>query len=88
LQSLALSMAGRELGDRKLSILFAIGYGFAVTGMEHMAESMKRPDLMSKSITEVLEILLEESDEMVMEWGNRRNVRAFHEIARPHRAHE
>jgi transcriptional regulator with XRE-family HTH domain len=73
LQSLALSMAGRELGDRKLSILFALGAGFAMPGFEHMVNSLGRPDLMSKNITEVLDILLEDSDKMPMTWGNNLN---------------
>lgn len=72
LQSLALSMAGRELGDRKLSILFALGAGFALPGFEHMVESLSldRAELMGKSIGEVLEIMLAMHDDMPVEWGN------------------
>lgn len=72
LQSLALSMAGRELGDRKLSILFALGAGFALPGFEHMVESLKLDpaELMGKSIKEVLDILLEMHDDMPVTWGN------------------
>lgn len=73
LQSLALSMAGRELGDRKLSILFALGAGFAMPGFEHMVNALEQPELMSKTITEVLDILLEKHDDMAMTWGNNLN---------------
>ena len=72
LQSLALSMAGRELGDRKLSILFYLGAGFALPGFEHMVEALKldSAELMGKSIKEVLDIMLEMHDDTTVEWGN------------------
>jgi len=72
LQSLALSMAGRELGDRKLSILFALGAGFAMPGFEHMVEACKLDpkELMGKTIAEVLDIMLAMHDEMPVEWAN------------------
>lgn len=75
LQSLALSMAGRELGDRKLSILFALGAGFAMPGFEHMVKALDKPelDLMNKTVAEVLAVLLEEHDGMPMTWGNNLN---------------
>jgi len=62
LQSLALSMAGRELGDRKLSLLFSIAAGFAMPGFENLQEHLGDPDLMSKNISEVVLLMLEKDD--------------------------
>lgn len=70
LQSLALSMAGRELGDRKLSILFTIAAGFAMPGFENLQEFLGDPDLMSKNITDVVQLMLEKSDKDNTPWGN------------------
>jgi len=70
LQSLALSMAGRELGDRKLSILFTIAAGFAMPGFENLQEFLGDPDLMSKNISDVVQLMLEKSDKDNTPWGN------------------
>ncbi len=73
-QSLVLSMAGRELGDRKLSQLFMLAIGFAGPGFESFKEYLKDEDLMSRTVHEVLQMLLEKEDEGWVRdtpWGNK-----------------
>lgn len=70
-QSLVLSMAGRELGDRKLSILFGLAAQMAVPGFELVAKVLDDPDLMSRDIQSVIKRLLSMSNDSNIEWGNR-----------------
>nr|WP_315483833.1 helix-turn-helix transcriptional regulator [uncultured Undibacterium sp.] len=70
-QSLVLSMAGRELGDRKLSRLFMIAVAFANPGFEQLKETIGDDELMSRDIHEVLEKMLEmEGFGGDVQWGN------------------
>lgn len=69
-QSLVLSMAGRELGDRKLSILFALAASLAMPGFDLLAKELNDPDLMSRDIQDVIKRVLELSDGAFIEWGN------------------
>lgn len=70
-QSLVLSMAGRELGDRKLSILFYLAAGLAAPGFEMLQKELDDPDLMSRDIPAVIKALLEKNDGANMEWGSK-----------------
>lgn len=72
-QSLVLSMAGRELGDRKLSRLFTLAAAFAMPGFERFSEVLGDEDLMSRNIQEVLEMMLEKEEGFGgdTKWGNK-----------------
>lgn len=72
-QSLVLSMAGRELGDRKLSRLFVIAAAIAMPGFERFQEILGDDDLMSKDIRGVLEKMIEAEEGFGgnTSWGNK-----------------
>lgn len=72
-QSLVLSMAGRELGDRKLSRLFQLAAGFAMPAFESFKGFLGDEDLMSRNIQEVLELMLEKEEGFGGDtpWGNK-----------------
>lgn len=72
-QSLVLSMAGRELGDRKLSNLFILAAGLAIPGVDKLQEhlGMDPQELMDKSISEVIEALVEKPIAHNSPWGNK-----------------
>ena len=66
-------MAGRELGDRKLSKLFVLAAGFAMPGFESFKEFLGDEDLMNRNIQEVLEMMLEKEEGFGGDtpWGNK-----------------
>jgi transcriptional regulator with XRE-family HTH domain len=73
LQSLALSMAGRELGDRKLSILFFVAAAITGPGFENISKMLEMPhdDLMALDVGAVVKLLLEKHNDSNMGWGNK-----------------
>lgn len=73
LQSLALSMAGRELGDRKLSILFFLAAGITAPGFEALAKEleMSPEELMALDIGAVVKLMLVKANNSNVRWGNK-----------------
>lgn len=80
-QSLVLSMAGRELGDRKLSALFGVAAALAMPGFEVLQKELADPELMSKNISEVLQSVLNRDDVGFLEWGNKLKLHENGEIS-------
>jgi transcriptional regulator with XRE-family HTH domain len=71
IQSLVLSMAGRELGDRKLSILFFLAAGIAGPGFEMLKKELDDPDLMAKDVRDVVVEMLAKYNESHLQWGHK-----------------
>jgi transcriptional regulator with XRE-family HTH domain len=75
LQSLALSMAGRELGDRKLSILFLMASAITQPGFEVLAKDLEMPpeELMALDVGAAVKRMLAKHNDSNINWGNKLN---------------